>query len=323
MANLSDFLVPTKGQRPTALNGPGSNGFWQRRAWLRAGSYRFVVKRTGRHRIAGLGGGSGARCSTGNGQVDSGSGGGCAIGEYDLVKGDVILVTVGLGSLGVAGLDAPADGGTTTITCAARGINIIIPGGKFTGANVRPTGGTLVNNIGGSAAFKPSTSAYRGGASSGTPYSDGFGSDSPAGSGWGGRSPTLFGSRTNFNGSGSADTSPAYIDEMTGIRSDDGTLRTFWDLEDIAGGARIRSSVDPGSGNGAGQTAFDNHANYLDSTAGIGGGGSCPASTGNSGNRFGGNGGNGGGGGHGDQTSTAKGGNGGDGLVLVHWDEVI
>ena len=305
--------------------GPGSNGYWRRQLWSQPGAYSFTVKKTGKIKIAAMGPGSGANRYPG-------AGGGLSIKELDVVEGDEILVTVGAGSIGAVSSAAVLAGGTTTVTCAARALSMIVNGG---GAHTDNTavGGTA---SGGDLNFKGGDAPYInyiGGASSGRPFADGVSSMIGMRGGLGWATAPDFVLHNVLGGSGSHYFPPAgfyaggggmisrggegirsnAIDPSTGLN---GEAQEWWDLDDVdggGGGARYGGDVDCGSGGpGGGGAGAEDSTRAGNGGFGAGGGGSTSG--------VGGNGGNGAGGGG--SSTSYTGGNGGNGFVGIWWDEV-
>lgn len=312
MANLSSFLSPppkSQGNRPITTKA-GSNGFWRRKGFLLPGTYKFIVDRSGLHRLSGMSAGSGGRQDNRNNstrgadpRITQGSGGGLCVGDFEMVKGDVILITLGLPGLGSLVDAIPTDGGTTSIVCAARGINMVIPGGRYGAPNVRPTGGNILNNIGGNGAASPN---LLGGCSSGTLLGDGHRSENGGGAGWGGPPTTT-------SGSGSFDGEVNGYSEYIRARLGQQRDNSWWSFDDFLGYGQS-TAAPSGHGAGSAQNSFNDSAPPEEAGAG-GGGGAKNNGTGRGGTSFA--------GGGGGAALGAAGGDGGGPLVTVHWDEVI
>ncbi|WP_395175037.1 hypothetical protein [Roseibium alexandrii] len=297
--------------------GPGSNGYMRRKLFVAAGAYSWTAPQTGKVKVYAIGPGGGG------GQRRPGAGGGLAEIELDINAGDVLSVTVGPGGLGTIHNVDGNNGGTTTVVCAAQGLNLVAnggEGGKVAGAAGGTATGGDVNRAGGAG----SATAVRGGGSSGGPRSTGFEALGEGGSGWGGPSNNGSGASSHFPGRSSAITETAASGLMSkgGITYDTtygyadpfGQSADWWDLHDMDGGGGALSKwagAEGGTGaGGGGRNAFHQGGN-----GGFGGGGG----TGN----LGGHGGNGGGGGSGVVTdSVGTGGRGGDGAVIIYFNPI-
>lgn len=281
--------------------GPGSNGYFKRKMWLRSGAYSWTAPADGKIKVAALGAGGGAdNCN--------GGGAGLAIGEYDVSEGDVLTLTLGSPGIG-SRYGTTSAGGTTTVVCGDAGISITANGGPV-GTSVVATGGdasggNVINSTGGG------TNTNRGGSSSGTPFGDGFrGEDvaSSGGCGWGGSSRTDAGSSshnpsTHRHGASGLTANGGVEDGAApGIH---GKSMPFWDLEDVDGGGGGYGSAILDTGGNGGVGAGGAGGRYGGS-GGFGGGGG-------KGTDVGGDGGHGGGGG----AHTGGGGSGGQPAVLI------
>lgn len=303
--------------------GPGSNGYLRRQLWLVAGAYSFTVKKTGKLKVVALGAGGAAGYNRG------GTGGGLSIGEYAVVAGQVVTVTVGAGGAGGGYESSGAAGGTTTVVCSAASINMTANGGATAGgattAGGAASGGNISNFTGGASANFTLT----GGASSATPWGHGVPTQNnhSGGQGWGSAN-TTGATHTRLGGGGSY--GPALNRHGGPGRTSGGGISAtatapnaqvhgesapWWDLTDIdggGGGTYFDGSDYAGGAGGNGAGGGAGTGGYSGGHGGFGGGGGGAGSGGP------GNGGNGGGGGAG----STYGGRGGDGAVIIWWDEV-
>ncbi|CTQ67089.1 hypothetical protein [Roseibium alexandrii] len=300
--------------------GPGSNGYMRRKLFVAAGAYSWTAPQTGKVKVYAIGPGGGG------GQRRPGAGGGLAEIELDINAGDVLSVTVGPGGLGTIHNVDGNNGGTTTVVCAAQGLNLVAnggEGGKAAGAAGGTATGGDVNRTGGSGGAVVSPTIL-GGGSSGGPRGDGFEAAAEGGSGWGGPSNNGTGASSHFPGRSSTldETAVSGLFSKGGIAFDQtygysdpfGQSAVWWDLDDMdGGGGALSKSMGAEGGTGAGgggSVSFQ-----LGGNGGFGGGGGAA--------QVGGNGGNGGGGGAGGSTAGgATGGRGGDGAVIIYFNPI-
>jgi hypothetical protein len=293
-----------------SLDGPGSNGYLKRKKWLEAGSFAFSAISTGWHKIDAVGAGA-SGCYT-----KGGASGGRSIKEIYLEKGDEVLVTVGLGgdrTLGDSG-NVSNPGGTTTISCAARGLLMTVTGGGVANGGTA-TGGDV--NLSGAGA----SSSNQGGSAAPSANANGHQAQGRGGAGVGGSSYSMGGASSHHD-SYRSDGAPGFMARggkyMSSTYSADsnGERIEFWDLADVdgGGGSRVDSNGvaiaggDGGHGAGGGTNS---------GTGGNGGSGGILGG-GGFGLELGGDGGNGGGGGG----TNYRSGRGGDGCVFLFWNEV-
>ena len=324
MANLSQFLASTS---PKAIQaaGPGSNGYWRRELWLKAGSFSFTVKKSGKHKI--YAGGAGG----GGGWVYPGASAGLSCDERDFVAGDVITLTLGAGGAGNNSTSNGSDGGSTTIVCAARGLNLVLTGatgGRSGGTGMTAgtaTGGNVFNRNGAVPA-----AGLAGGCSMASPFANGFASTSYGGAGWGGGAISSGGASSHsraFRNTGARGlTSPGGTELLNPpsvyltVGTLNGASAPWWDLTDMDGGGGAGAPLsgpagDGGVGAGGGGTITS--SNSSPGAGGFGGGGGASSASGN-----GGDGGNGAGGGSGPNNTSFSGGRGGDAFCAIYWDGV-
>ncbi|MBB4145821.1 hypothetical protein [Rhizobium rhizoryzae] len=326
MSSLSQFIASTSPKAITAA-GPGSNGYWRREMWLRAGSFSFTVKKSGKMKIY-AGGAAG-----GGGYQYPGASAGMACDERDYVQGDVITITIGAGGVGANQATNGGDGGTTSVVCAARGLNLVLTGatgGRNGGSGMTAGAATGGNQFNRSGAVPPAGSAAGyGGCSSASPFANGFASAQTGGAGWGGPARASGGASSHRSSVGS-EGAPGLLSKggipwstsATYPRGDSGESQPWWDLVDFdgAGGATWSNANGPTGNGGVGAGGAANSTSsgqIVGGQGGLGGGGGAGA--GGSGGA-GGNGGNGASGGG--SVISGLGGAGGDGLCIIYWDEV-
>lgn len=319
----SGSSVSSAGAAIATTKGPGSNGYRQRKLFLKAGAYTWVAPFDGKIKgqVIGAGGGGGdRRC---------GASGGYSEFETQVSKGDILLITLGAGGEGKEIYVNGDDGGATTIVCAAAGINIAITGAGGGHSTVVPLGGVATGGDINFNGVDGLITQYSGGPSSANPRGNGFGTTFIGGCGWGGPSNNNTGSSSHragiagvqgeiaangltAKGGTSFDTTYGYADPQGHSNPD------WWDLEDLDGGGGAVakwSGADGGLGAGGGGSIVGGGGN-----GGIGGGGGMGSGTSGVG-KCGGDGGNGGGGGAcATSFATLRGGKGGDGLFALYFN---
>jgi hypothetical protein len=161
-------------------------GRMQNTAMLFASSENYTILHNGLYRISAIGaGGSGGRTSTG--AASGAGGGGFCEKEIYLESGDVLIIVIGAGGAIPGDATDGNDGGTTTVDCAARGLDLDAIGGgkglqtavnaetKSGGAGGSGTGGDLNydGGVGGDAKHLTHGHELGGGGAAGSPYGDG------------------------------------------------------------------------------------------------------------------------------------------------------
>ena len=328
MTNISGFLGGNSKSPQT--NGPGSNGYFRRIVYNKAGSYSHTATKTGWHKfdlVGAGGGGSGDQSSYAKG----GCGGGRSIKEIYLYKGDVVLIVICAG--GVGSTTIGGDGGSSTVNCAARSLSLTCTGGDGgsstpsagvgTGGDINLTGGGQPSGTNGNSAGAAAPSHLADAEDMVSHVSGGAGLGGvPSGSNsYAGASSHNIPTGRSKNGANGLTAKGGELRQTTDPNtgnSQHGESKPFWDLADVDGGGGAYSEVSGSQGDGgcgAGGAGNISGSGSAGNGGILGGGG---RSTGSS--SFPGHGGNGAGGGG--VAENTEGGDGGDGLLYLFFDEL-